>query len=105
MHPGSGVTVYKSRQMLKFWTLNFKSVKQLVANTSTENQFFVLMSSVDEVDSAPDSLLLFQFSRPQNMISFWKFGTPISHLAFTKVPMPGNRKVELAYLVDVNGSV
>lgn len=39
------------------------------------------------------------------MISFWKFNTPLSHVAFTKVPMSGGRKVELIYLVDVNGAV
>ena len=42
------------------WGLGFKSVTQIEANSSTENQFFVLMSSKDQsVDDKQDSLLLF----------------------------------------------
>ena len=44
------------------WGLNFNSVTDIEANSSVENQFFVLMSSkeaTDEPTPPQDSLLLF----------------------------------------------
>ena len=65
------------------WSLQFKSVSKIEANATIENQFFVLMSSSDEsVESKQDSLLLFQFSRPQNLVKFWKFKTQAKHIRF-----------------------
>mmetsp|Transcript_29931 Transcript_29931/g.34984 ORF Transcript_29931/g.34984 Transcript_29931/m.34984 type:complete len:113 (-) Transcript_29931:423-761(-) len=41
------------------------------------------MSSTDEsVGSKQDSVLLFQFSRPQNLIKFWKFKIEIALMRF-----------------------
>ena len=41
------------------------------------------MSSMDkDVSSKQDSLLLFQFSRPQNLIKFWQFKTEVQHIHF-----------------------
>ena len=65
------------------WGLEFNSVTKIEANKTIENQFFVLMSSTDEsVQSKQDSLLLFQFSRPQNLIKYWKFKIEISSIRF-----------------------
>ena len=65
------------------WSLNFNSVTKIEANTTIENQFFVRMSSEDvSTSSKQDSILLFQFSRPQNLIKFWKFKTEVTHMRF-----------------------
>ena len=59
---------------------------QIEANTAIENQFFVKMSSTDQPvetgKSKQDSILLFQFSRPQNLIKFWKFKIEVSLIKF-----------------------
>ena len=66
------------------WELQFKSVTDIVSNTTIENQFFVQMSSLDSEGSAAkqDSLLLFQFSRPQNLVKFWKFKIELTRILF-----------------------
>lgn len=67
------------------WDLNFKSVSDIVVNTSIENQFFILMNSEDDkVDGPKNSVLLFQFSRPQNLIMFWRFKTPLTAIVYTE---------------------
>jgi hypothetical protein len=70
-----------------FWDLNFNSVSDIVTNSQVENQFFVMMSSTDKVDqdqtkADQDSVLLFQFSRPQNLIMYWKFKVPLKSMVF-----------------------
>jgi len=35
------------------------------------------MSSSDDAEMKPDSILLFQFSRPQNLVCHWKFKKPV----------------------------
>jgi len=58
-------------------------VTKIEANATIENQFFVKMSSTDvNLTSKQDSLLLFQFSRPQNLIKFWKFKIELSQVRF-----------------------
>ena len=65
------------------WGLQFNSVTKIEASSSIENQFFVQMSSTDvSLDSKQDSLLLFQFSRPQNLIKFWKFKIELTQVRF-----------------------
>lgn len=41
------------------WSLNFKSVLNLLNNPTRENQFIVSMNSKDERDQGLDSILLF----------------------------------------------
>lgn len=60
---GSSEDSYECHQ----WDLNFKSVADIEANSLRENQFFVLMNSADKPGEPLDSLLMFQFSRPQNL--------------------------------------
>lgn len=55
------------------WSLNFSSIVDIESSHSYENQFFILMNSEDHANSPLDSLLLFQFSKPQKVINFWKF--------------------------------
>ena len=55
------------------WSLNFSSIVDIESSHSYENQFFILMNSEDRANSPLDSLLLFQFSKPQKVINFWKF--------------------------------
>ena len=65
------------------WGLDFKSVSKIEANAALENQFFVLMNSKDEgIQEKQDSLLLFQFSRPQNLIKFWRFKIELTYVRF-----------------------
>lgn len=58
----------------QIWGLNFKSVAQ-IEPSKTENQFYISMSSTD--DGPADSIILFQFSRTQNVVYHWKFRQPI----------------------------
>ena len=56
---------------------------QIEANSVTENQFFILMNSEDQsLEAKQDSLLLFQFSRNQNLIKFWKFAFQVKKILF-----------------------
>lgn len=65
------------------WGLEFKSVSKIEANATIENQFFLLMSSVNESrTSKQDSVLLFQFSRPQNLVKFWRFKIELTNICF-----------------------
>jgi hypothetical protein len=64
------------------WDLDFKSVADIVANSAVENQFFLLMAADDHPTSDKTSVLLFQFSRPQNLVMYWKFKTPIRKITF-----------------------
>lgn len=59
------------------WTLNFRSVSMLQAS-KTENQFLIGMNSQDEHGKDVDSILLFQFSRAQNLIFHWTFKVPLT---------------------------
>lgn len=62
----------KTKDAKFHWSLNFDSVTQIESNPLKENQFFVLMNSLDgktssdaaEKETKQDSVLLFQFSRP-----------------------------------------
>lgn len=81
------VTVWKMKGLEPTyqWDLKFESVTDIVVNSATENQFFVLMNANDaQGKSQQNSVLLFQFSRPQNLIMFWRFKTPITAIVFTK---------------------
>jgi hypothetical protein len=82
------------------WDLNFKSVKDIQANTARENQFFILMNSEDKLEEPANSLLLFQFSRPQNLVMFWKFIVPIVHFHF--INMQG---LPLVMLINKNNEL
>lgn len=57
---GSSAEAHEAYQ----WDLSFKSVSDIQVNSSTENQFFILMNSEDKVDAPLDTVLMFQFSRP-----------------------------------------
>jgi CRISPR/Cas system Type II protein with McrA/HNH and RuvC-like nuclease domain len=57
-------------------------VDQIEGHHGRENQFFITLASDDK--SATDSLMLFNFSRPQNLIMFWKFQIPIQRIFFSK---------------------
>ena len=73
------------------------------ANDSKENQFFVLMNAADKVvegQTNADSILMFQFSRPQNLVMYWKFIVPIAHMKFVNV-----RKMPILLLVDKNSDL
>ena len=78
---GTAADSFESHQ----WDLNFKSVKDIAANSARENQFFVLMHSEDDASAPSNSLLVFQFSRPQNLIMFWKFIVPILQFHFLMI--------------------
>jgi hypothetical protein len=55
------------------------------------------MSSTDEVDAATDSILLFQYSRPQNLIMYWKSQLPFLRVIFCE------QKVQTAsYVLIIN---
>lgn len=83
LKPTGAVSVWKLKgeEPTHQWDLKFNSVTNIVANSDVENQFFVMMSSDDKPD-AQNSVLLFQFSRPQNLIMYWKFKTPITRIHF-----------------------
>lgn len=73
------------------------------ANDSKENQFFVLMNAADKVQDGQanaDSILMFQFSRPQNLVMYWKFIVPIARMKFVNV-----RKMPILLLVDKNSDL
>lgn len=92
---GSSAESHEAHQ----WDLNFKSVKDIQVNSATENQFFILMNSEDKTDSTAklDTVLMFQFSRPQNMIMYWKFIVPLKHFSFLNV-----KKMPILLLIDKN---
>jgi hypothetical protein len=83
LKPTGSVSVWKMKgeEPSHQWDLNFHSVTKIVSNPLVENQFFVMMSSDDKADTQ-NSVLLFQFSRPQNLIMYWKFKTPITGIHF-----------------------
>ena len=59
------------------------------------------MNSEDKTDSSAklDTVLMFQFSRPQNMIMYWKFIVPIKQICFLSV-----KKMPILLLIDKNNS-
>ena len=81
-HGGVEVWSIKGSHEAHQWDLNFKSVSQIEVSCSRENQFFILMNSDDKPGEKLDSVLLFQFSRPQNLVNFWKLLQPISLMKF-----------------------
>lgn len=86
------------------WDLNFKSVSDIQANTVRENQFFVLMNSEDNQGSSLDSVLLFQFSRPQNLVNFWKLLIPVTKMVFVskRISTSGMKSSLMGILLLVN---
>jgi WD40 repeat protein len=72
----------KGAQEKYWWDLSFKSVKDIINNPGKENQFIISMNSDDKQDAESDSILLFQYSRPQNLIMFWKSQLPFLKLQF-----------------------
>ena len=72
----------KGTQEKYWWDLSFKSVKDIINNPGKENQFIISMNSEDKQDAENDSILLFQYSRPQNLIMFWKSQLPFLKLQF-----------------------
>lgn len=78
---GSSLEAHEAHQ----WDLNFKSVRDIEANSSKENQFFVLMNAEDDAEGPCNSVLLFQFSRPQNLVMYWKFIVPLIAFKFVNV--------------------
>jgi hypothetical protein len=49
----------------------------MIEPSKTENQFYIAMAASDETGDQADSILLFQFSRAQNLIFHWKFRVPV----------------------------
>jgi hypothetical protein len=49
----------------------------MIEPSKTENQFYIAMAASDETGDQADSILLFQFSRTQNLIFHWKFRVPV----------------------------
>jgi hypothetical protein len=74
----------KGAQEKYWWDLSFKSVKDIINNPGKENQFIISMNSDDKQDAESDSILLFQYSRPQNLIMFWKSQLPFLKLLFCR---------------------
>lgn len=58
------------------WNLKFKSAATILNNPTRENQFIISMNSKDDQEQGLDSILLFQYSRPQNLIMYWKSQLP-----------------------------
>jgi hypothetical protein len=73
-----GVEVWnlRAKEPEQIWSLSFNSVRQ-IESSRTENQFYLSMNSADDAEGPTDSLLLFQFSRAQNLVFTWKFKKPI----------------------------
>jgi hypothetical protein len=84
LSPEGSVEVWKIKgeEERHQWDLQFKSVTDLVNNPSKENQFIISMSSTDVQSSPTDSILLFQYSRPQNLIMYWKSQLPFLRVHF-----------------------
>ena len=72
----------KGPQEKYWWDLSFKSVRDIINNPGKENQFIISMNSEDKMDGENDSILLFQYSRPQNLIMYWKSQLPFLKLQF-----------------------
>ena len=72
----------KGAQEKYWWDLSFRSVKDIINNPDKENQFIISMNSEDTKDADSDSILLFQYSRPQNLIMYWKSQLPFLKLHF-----------------------
>jgi len=64
------------------WNLGFSSVKDLINNPAKENQFLITMNSADQSDQPANSVLLFQYSRPQNLVMYWKTQVPFTKAVF-----------------------
>jgi hypothetical protein len=64
------------------WNLGFNSVKDLINNPTKENQFLITMNSTDQSDQPTNSVLLFQYSRPQNLVMYWKTQVPFAKAVF-----------------------
>lgn len=64
------------------WSLNFKSAASLINNPTRENQFIITMNSKDDSSLGLDSVLLFQYSRPQNLVMYWKSQLPFLNIVF-----------------------
>lgn len=79
-----GVEVWKvkGKEEKHWWDLNFKSIKDIIEYPCRENQFIITMNSADEHDGLTDSILLFQYSRPQNLIMYWKSQLPFLKAVF-----------------------
>ena len=72
-----GVEVWKikGKQENHAWDLAFNSVRDIFNNPDKENQFIISMNSNDEAGLS-NTVLLFQYSRPQNLIMYWKSQLP-----------------------------
>lgn len=55
------------------------------------------MNSGDASDKQPDSVLLFQYSRPQNLVMYWK-----SQLPFLRVLFCDQAQTSASYLLIIN---
>ena len=66
LNVNGGVEVWKIKgQHETFeWDLTFTSVSDLANNPLKENQFMITLNSKEAQSALPDSILLFQYSRP-----------------------------------------
>ncbi|CDW77145.1 u3 snornp-associated protein nan1 [Stylonychia lemnae] len=73
-----GVEVWKTKgeREKHWWDLNFASVSDISNNNQKENQFMISMNSEDDSQQMSNSILLFQYSRPQNLVMYWKSQLP-----------------------------
>jgi hypothetical protein len=94
-----GVEVWKVKgaEEKHWWDLSFKSVSDLINNPSKENQFILTMNSEDKASEPSDSILLFQYSRPQNLMMYWK-----SQLPFLRVVFCDQAIQTASYLLIIN---
>jgi WD40 repeat protein len=76
------VEVWSVKNEKHEWDLSFNSVSNILNNPSKENQFVITMNSADAKDAKPDSIILFQYSRPQNVIMYWKSQLPFLNVVY-----------------------
>jgi hypothetical protein len=96
-----GVEVWsiKGAHETHHWDLNFNSVGNIEV-PNKENQFFILMNSEDKIGEPQETILLFQFSRPQNLVQFWKLLLPIKCMQFFEM-----KKIGILLLTAEGGSM
>eukprot|EP00347_Sterkiella_histriomuscorum_P004204 403361349 len=92
-----GVEVWKTKGVYvkHQWDLDFKSVKDIQNNSQKENQFILAMNSADNAEALSDSILMFQYSRPQNLVMYWK-----SQLPFLRFQLCDMNSI--AYILIIN---
>lgn len=91
--------------------MNFKSVADIQSSAEHDNQFFVLMNSEDQPNAPLDTLLLFQFARPQSLVSFWKFLIPVRQMKLVSfssrafLPSGKRKQIEILVLINKNDDI